>query len=479
MHIHKAAFWGIVFFLVGVFLAPSVKLIGIVIVTMIAMIVLGSVAYRTKSRRMQFAVFLAGLMFVGAIYCNSYNTQQRNKTAGLIGKHIEATAHVIDVRQTGKVQQIKITLDEPNIGTIAVTARGAPMMEYGDVVRIEGIVKRPNKVSMQYLAKDAIFASMDFPNIEIKKHNGGNSIKQYLFGIRRRIVATYESILAPDEAALLAGITIGERANFDKEFVQQMKQSGTTHLVALSGYNISIIAIAVVSMLGWGINGGLKFLAAFGVITLFVVMAGAEASAVRAAIMGSIVLLAQYIGRAHSMRNAIAVSALLMVLWNPNVLRYDLGFQLSFMALIGIVYVKPHTDTWLKRGKEGILEWRENLSGTTAAQLAVFPILMNQIGSFSMMAVFSNIAVLAFIPMTMFFGFLIGALGFISPWLASIPAPIVSVLLHYEIGVIRLFGAHAGLTTEMNAMSVVIYYIAGGTAILYLQKRLAVIHRSA
>lgn len=471
MRIHEGVFWGSIFFLIGVFLTPSIKLAGIGGLTMIVMMMFGVAACRAKNSKMMYLTFLAGLLFVGALYCSGYNNWQKNKTAGLIGRHIEATAHVIDVRQAGKIQQIKVELDAPRKGVIAVTARAASTVDYGDVIWIEGMVKRPDTISMQYLAKDAVFATMDFPTIAIKKYNDGNPIKQYLFGIRKNIVATYERVLAPDEAALLAGITIGERANFDKEFVQQMKQSGTTHLVALSGYNISIIAIVVVSMLGWGIKGGGKFLVAFAVIALFVVMAGAEASAVRAAIMGSIVLLAQYIGRAHSMRNAIAVSALVMVLWNPNVLRYDLGFQLSFMALIGIVYVKPHIDIWVKRGKEGVLEWRENLSGTTAAQLAVFPILMHQIGSFSITAIASNILVLAFIPMTMFLGFLIGALGFISVWLASIPAVLASVLLQYEIGVIRMFGAHAGLVMNMSMGAVMLYYAAGGWLVLYAKKK--------
>jgi competence protein ComEC len=378
---------------------------------------------------------------------------------------------VIDAKRSEKVQQIKVALDEPRSGTVAVTARAYPQVEYGDAIQVEGIVSRPSKVNAQYLAKDAIFASMNFPNIEIKRHNDGNRIKQYLFGIRRNSVATYERILVPDEAALLAGITLGERANFDKEFTRQMKQSGTTHLVALSGYNISIIAMMILSGAGLLLKGGAKFWAAFAVIVLFVIMAGAEASAVRAAIMGSIVLLAQYIGRAHSMRNAIAVSAVAMVLWSPNVLRFDLGFQLSFMALIGIVYVKPHIDVLIKRGKAGIMEWRENLSGTMAAQLAVFPVIMHQIGSFSLTALLSNVLVLVFIPITMWFGFVIGVLGFFSLQLASILSPLVSVLLQYEIGVIRIFGSHPGLTMTMSIGAVLLYYVIGGSLILYLQKR--------
>ncbi len=471
MRIHESVFWGIIFLLTGVFIAPSIKIGGILLLVTLAIVALFVTAQRKKSVQMQKYAALVGLILAGALYWSGYNRMHKNETAPLIGTGGSVTGHVTDVRQFEKVQQIRLSLDDPLHGMVMVMARAYPHLEYGDVIRAKGTVKAPSRTNAQYLAKDAIFATMDFPDIEIRKHDDGNPIKSFLFGVRKRIVATYERTLAPSEAALLAGITIGERANFDKEFTEQMKRSGTTHLVALSGYNITIMAMVAVSLAGWAVRGGGKFLIALGTIVLFVLMAGAEASAVRAAIMGSVMLLGQYIGRAHSMRNAIAVSALLMVLWDPNVLRYDLGFQLSFMALIGVVYVKPHVDGLIKRGRDGFMDWRENLSGTSAAQLAVFPIIMHQIGSFSVTALVSNVLLLAFIPMTMVLGSLIGVLGFISTRLASIPAMAASVLLRYEIGVIGMFGSHAGVTMEMSAGMVLLYYVIGGWVILYMQRK--------
>lgn len=416
-------------------------------------------------------VWLFGLVLVGALYWSGYNGIRRNEVMSLWGKKGVVVGYVMDARQFEKVQQVRLALDAPAKGVVAVTARAYPKLAYGDVARVDGVVKGPNKTNARYLVKDGIFAAMDFPNVEVMERGKGNMIKHVLFGIRERMVETYKRTLEPAEAALLAGITLGERANFDKEFVERMKQSGTTHLVALSGYNITIVAMVMVSIVGLGIQGAAKYLAACAAIVLFVVMAGAEASAVRAAIMGSVMLFAQYIGRTHSMRNAIAVSALLMVLWNPNVLRYDLGFQLSFMALIGVVYVKPHIDAVIRKGRDGFMDWRENLSGTTAAQLAVFPLIMHQIGSFSIMAIISNVLLLAFIPMTMLLGFLVGGAGFISIRLATMPALIASVLLKYEIGIIRLFGSHGGLVMGMSMGMALLYYTIGGGVVLWLQKK--------
>ena len=108
-----------------------------------------------------------------------------------------------------------------------------------------------------------------------------------------------------------------------------MSQSGTTHLVALSGYNITVIAIAVSTLLSYFLRRRIVFWLSILTIIAFVLMTGAEASVVRAAIMGGIILLAKQIGRIHSMRNAIVFAALLMVLFNPKILRFDIGFQLS------------------------------------------------------------------------------------------------------------------------------------------------------
>ncbi|KKT43166.1 MAG: ComEC/Rec2-related protein [Candidatus Wolfebacteria bacterium GW2011_GWE2_44_13] len=471
MRIHESVFWGIVFFLVGTFLAPSMRLIGITILVGVFALALGLFAYRKKNKRMLwFAILATGTIF-GAMYWTGFNVYQKNKIIELIGDKGAIEGHVKSVKRNEKSQQLIISIDAQNNGKVSVTARPYPVLRYGDAVRVNGIVKRPSEKEKMYALKNGVFATMQFPEVQILKQGDGNAIMMWLLGVKQKAVTTYGRLLPTKEAALLAGITLGERAEFSVEFKQQMANSGTTHLVALSGYNISVVAGAVLLICGLILRRRAAFYATLVVVVAFVVMAGAEASVVRAAIMGSIVLLAGYIGQAHSMRNAIAVSACAMVLWNPNVLRYDLGFQLSFLALLGIVYLKPHLDAIIKNKKAGILEWRENLSGTLSAQIMVFPILMHAIGSFSLVSLLSNIVILAFIPVTMGLGFAIAGLGFFASSLAFIPAWIVSLLLQYEIAVIELFGNYEGLSIPMNPIWIFVYYIMVGGILSYLQKR--------
>lgn len=471
MHIHESAFWGIVFFLVGVFMVPVVNLATWTISIGIGVAVFIFFAYR---KRMVRAAWFAGLTLfaiIGALYWTGYNVHQKNKVVSLLGKRATITAHVIKVQRSEKSQRITARIDDRQGGVVSMTTRPYPVLHYGDAITAKGMVKKPDEKNRAYLMKDAIFATMQFPEAKLIRQNDGNQIMMWLLDIRQRSVALYKRLLPQQEAALLAGITLGERAEFDKEFREQMANSGTTHLVALSGYNISVVAEAILLLCGFLMRRTAAFYTTLTMIVAFVMMAGAEASVVRAAIMGSIVLLAAHIGRAHSMRNAIAVSACAMVLWNPNVLRYDLGFQLSFLALIGVIYLKPHMDRVIKRKKNGFMNWRENLSGTFSAQLLVFPILMQAVGSFSFMSLLSNIVILTFIPVTMGLGFTVAGLGFIAQPLAQLPAWVTSLLLKYEIATIGLFGAHKGFSMPMTAMFMIVYYAIMGGLLWRLYKR--------
>lgn len=471
MRIHESVFWGIVFFLIGIFIAPVTsgagRAAGVAVVAGVA----GLIAHKKKNVRVVWMAALMPCIIVGGVYWTGYNGQQRDRVLPLIGRQVAVHAHVVDVRRGEKSQRMIVRLDGSRGGRISVVARSHPVVAYGDGVVLSGMVQGQRKEDQMLLLKDSLFATMQFPAMRVVRRGDGNPIVMRLFAIRQAAVGIYKRALPANEAALLAGITLGERAEFDRGFKEKMANSGTTHLVALSGYNISAVAEVLLLACGLLLRRATAFVVTLAAIVAFVVMAGAEASVVRAAIMGGIVLLAGHIGRTHSMRNAIAVSAGAMVLYNPNVLRYDLGFQLSFAALIGIIYVKPHLDAYIKRNKRGLLDWRENLSGTLSAQVMVFPLLMQAVGSFSLMSLASNIAILPCIPLTMGLGFAIAGLGFITAPLAGVPAWVVSALLKYEIGAIEFFGAYKGFSTGVTAVWFAMYYAIGGAVLASMHKR--------
>ena len=128
--------------------------------------------------------------------------------------------------------------------------------------------------------------------------------------------------------------------------------------------------------------------------------------------------------------------ALAMVLYDPRVLVWDLGFQLSFAALLGIVYFKP----WLEKKltlKKSL--WMDVVLMTITAELAVFPLLFFYFGKFSFWGLVANPLIELLIPMTMLLGFATGLLGFISYHFSFLVAGLVNIILAYELAVINLF----------------------------------------
>jgi competence protein ComEC len=190
-------------------------------------------------------------------------------------------------------------------------------------------------------------------------------------------------------------------------------------------------------------------------------MTGFEFTAVRAAIMGAAVLLAKLIGRIYDPRNIIVLAALVINLFNPKVLVFDLGFQLSFLAVLGLIYLLPALRKLLKfKEGPGFLAWRENFLMTLSAQLATAPLLMINFGNFSPGALIANILILLAIPLTMILGFLIGFFYFLSYYLALILGWLAALLLNYEIFVIELFAKIAlPFNPTLNFWGILAYYL--------------------
>lgn len=451
MRLHEIAFYAITFFLIGVFVASFNLNFAIIVLssflTAIIFLFIQFLKYNSllpiDNKMLYFSIlsFLSLFIIIGTFYYNSYDARQIQNINIPFGEKITFNGIVVDYPQKGNAQKLTVNIQPPYSGKILIIAKPYPSYNYGDLIQFEGAIKQPElKNYADYLAKDNIFGTINFPKTEFLAENQASYFKSHLFKLRENIIANFQKTLPPEKAAFLSGITIGERAEFSKELKDKMSASGTTHLVALSGQNITIIVIAISSFFGFFSRRKSVFWLTLLIIIIFVLMTGAETSVVRAAIMGGIILMAKQIGRIHSMRNAIAVAAFIMVLYNPQVLRFDLGFQLSFAALIGIVYLSPTIKKIFKMKEgEGFLGWRENLLTTTSAQLAVLPLILISFGNFSLLSLPANILILEAIPLTMIFGFALGAIGFISLPIAIIFSWFVNLFLIYELSIIDIF----------------------------------------
>lgn len=447
MRAYDAFFFGELFFLVGVFLG-SMDLqsdMWWVIAGGIAVVLLLRHAqgrgWKFKRWKENGWLVIAALLFfipAGAFYYAVDNAQflraplpegERTFTADIASR---------PVTREGTQEAILKLAD----GGLRVLARlpAYPEFSYGDTLSFTGRVEEPFSDSYRtYLAKERVRGVVGFPKI-MSHESGGVSFRGALYALRDRIVTSFHRTLPAKEAALMAGLTVGAREDFSESFRAAMAQSGTTHLVALSGYNISVVVMVAMAFFLSFLPRRFAFFATLTVVLSFVLMTGAEASVVRAAVMGGVMLLARHMGRRFDVRNAILFAALVMVFINPKVLMFDLGFQLSFLALLGIVYVKPAFDRFLGwEGTTSLFSWRENLTTTAAAQLAVAPLLISTFGSVSLSSLAANILVLEVVPFTMGIGFVLAAASFASFMLAQFLAFFALIFLKFQTLVIEFF----------------------------------------
>ncbi len=477
-------FFGALFFLIGVFLASFGTGFWILVITFAALAVFvfrGSWHRRTRGivKDTTYFFWLAGLLIfivIGAVYYSWDDGRFRESVRIQFDKKISFSGVVVSnpVLKSSS-QDFKLRLSPPFSGNILVKTSRYPEFRYGDEVKIEGKINEPySKSYSRYLAKERISGVVTFAKVQKLSSGKGSRIKSFLFSVKNRMTESFQTVLPPQESALLAGLTLGERGEFSKDFKEAMSKSGTTHIVALSGYNITIIVWAVMGLFLWfSVRRRLAFIFTILVIGGFVVMTGAEASVVRAAIMGILVMLAREVGRLYDFRNVIILAGLMMVLDNPKVLVFDIGFQLSFLALLGIIYLKPAIMKFFRISEEkGFLSWRDNLLTTASAQFTVAPLLIANFGNFSLTSLIANVVILELIPVTMGLGFIVAGLSFISYYASFILSWLAQILLKFEILVIEFF-AKVSIPFGPTAgfLSFLVYYVVLVGFIIYVNSR--------
>ena len=402
-------------------------------------------------------------MLAGALYYHLYFHIEDAKTNLPFGQKTTFSAIVADEPQpTEKFLMLTADAEPPLAGTITILAPPESEFRYGELLTITGVVNPPDAAAGGGSGGNAY---MFTPKITVLAEHRGFWLREWMITIKLAILQKFREALPEDQAALLGGIAFGSKVSFKQELKDAMALSGTTHLVAVSGYNITIVIVAASDLFKRFFSRRTTFFAAVIALVLFMFMVGAQASAVRAAIMGFLALVAREIGEQFSMRNAIVFTAAFMALLDPSILTGNLSFVLSFLSLAGIVYIGTPLKKFLRyegddgRAAGGLFDWKESAVTTMSAQLAVMPVLINSFGRFSCMAILANIFILATVPLTMFFGLLLALFGSASHYLAFFAGKLVGLMLAYQLFVIRLFAALAvPLPLPLNSAAAIAFY---------------------
>ncbi len=462
-------FFGIaVIFLFGIFAANmgwNILLLGI------AGIVAGGATMLFSSRWRGswkcFALFFCAAG-VGVLYYHAYANWQMahmhmpmGKSAAFFGVVTEAP------KAAGKYSMLVISLLHPYTGTLDIfTFPDSSQFHYGDELWISGAVTADASSSDVGDEPPAMF----LPQLRTVTQHQGFWLKETVINVEQNIVQRIEQVLPADQAALLAGILLGTSGTLGTALKAQMEASGTSYIVNMYGYKIIIITFALTTAFTNRVPRRALLWITLGAIALFVFISGGTISAVRAAIMGSLAVVARGTGRVFSARNAITFAAVGMAIANATVLT-DAAFQLSFLSFLGIYYLGPPIEHYFHWTDEGALQWRSHAMLSLSTNLAILPIVMNTFGDFSLMSFVSNILIMIPWLAVIIFGVLLVMLSYIAPPLVFCAAQITSVLLQYELFIIHLFtvltvpmpsvfGSTFAITLYYGVLLVFAYYYA-------------------
>ncbi len=308
----------------------------------------------------------------------------------------------------------------PVLGRVLINDTGGwPEYVYGDILLATGKLQRPIPIDDfaydKYLSVSHIYSILPRAQVTVagdngyKKTNAIGWLLKGIYGLRTQFEHQINRLLPEPHASLLAGLLTGSRRGIPTHLTDDFRRAGITHIIAISGYNVTIILSLLSGMLLW-----LPLKKRFGFliigIILFTIFVGASASVVRAAIMGVLGLLALQTERQTTMRLSILWTAFVMLCWNPLYLWYDAGFQLSFLAVIGIAEFSDPLKKLFRHVPE-TLALRESLVATMAAQIATLPLTIILFKQISLVASLTNLLVAPLIPIAMMFGFFATIIG--------------------------------------------------------------------
>ncbi len=368
-------------------------------------------------------VFLIiNLIFIIAVFLFGLNSRAFQKQitvsdlAYYNGQYLNFIGRVCEEADVDyKSRRLTLCLTGKIAGQALVTTNLYPEYNYGDYVKISGQLEAPPLIEgfdyENYLARYDIYSVMYYPKISLEKRALNISQRLYLdlLKIKWRLKEIIDSNLPEPEAGLADALLLGYRRTVLREDIQIFSRVGLSHMIAISGSHITILSAMVINfLLALGISRRRALRIIFIFLFIYPLITGLAASAVRSAIMGALAFMAIYYERASSLIRALIFSAALMLLFNPKILRSDIGFQLSFLALLGIIYIYPLGEgitkkhlakLKLSKRKNNILKTiLDTINLTLVSQIVILPIALINFKQFSLIAPLANVLVLWTFP---------------------------------------------------------------------------------
>ncbi len=355
-----------------------------------------------------------------------------------------------------------------------------PSYRYGDVLLVTGQLETPGQFGdfdyESYLARQGVHSVIYYPQIELLDRGQGVKPLQWIYSMRARLSATLGRALPEPQGSLAQAIFLGLRGDIPDPLYKAFSRTGTAHLLAISGLHMSIVLAIFLSfgIMVFGRRRGIYVWIPLAAIWLYALLAGMGPPVIRAAIMGSLFLVAEYLGRQRSAIIALAFAAAVMVGIQPYLL-WSLSFQLSFLAMAGLVLLFPYFQAWGRKMVLAAANDREILAHTgamitdvfaasLAAVLAVWPLIAYNFGIVSLVALPATFLSLPALPFIIVTAALVASAGLVSLFVAQVLGWLAWLFLSYLISVVRAFDSLPYSSVEVTNIST--WHILGYYAIL-------------
>ena len=449
---------------------------------------------------------IINLIFIGAIFLigffpGAYRPKISDKDIAYYnGRTLTLRGRVCEEADVDyKSRRLTVCVEGKISGNVLVTADLYPVYDYGDFVAIKGELKSPPIFDGfdygNYLARYDIYSVMYYPKIELAKGNlnFGQKVFRWLLDGKQFLATKINYNLPEPEAGLANAILLGYRRTVFREDLNTFSRVGLSHMIAISGSHITIMSAMIINfLLALGLRRQRALKIIFGFLILYPLVTGLSASAVRSAIMGGLAFLAVYYHRSSSLIRALVFSASVMLASNPLLLRNDIGFQLSFAAILGIIYIYPFGEAFrnkvmekiktrkrkLKKGTGKIIETLiDTVNLTLVSQIVILPIALVNFKQLSLIAPLANVLVLWTFPFLL--AALIIALFFssIMPYLGVLWFLPSYLLLKYIFVISNLLARPSWAAVTINNFN---WYLGAGyygiliIAIIYLRRRVLI-----
>jgi competence protein ComEC len=449
---------------IGTLVRPSLSVLALAVLILVALAIL---LRRTGATSVHTGLLLAGIFVVFGILRIEYAWSGVGQSAlgAQVGAPVVVEGLVVrDPEVRERSQHVYVQADDTVV--LVITDRYAEVAQYGDRVQVAGTLAKPEAFTTDlgrtfdypgYLRARGVEYQIRYPTITVVAEGRQGGMVGMLYALKAQFVSALGRVVPEPAQSLAVGLLLGIKQSMGQELEDVFRDSGIIHIVVLSGYNLTIIAGFLMLVLSYGFGIRVRVTVGIIAILLFATMVGWSATVARATIMAILALLALMLGRRYVVLRALCLAGALMIVHNPFLLVYDIGFQLSFLATLGLIVVAPRLEIAVLIG-----QWwqpvRQFLIATIAAQIAVLPLLLYHTGEVSLVAIATNVLVLPVVPLAMLLSFLTGLAALLLPVAAPVLAYPTTAVLWYIIEQARFWAGLPYATLPVPAFS--FWYVA-------------------